>query len=134
MGLFLPQKHTVLASGPCVIRWLLEMLIAVHQLFGDTNVSVTRDIIAIALFSGLRITSANDSKSAHGRILMRGGAGTFSNVEHPILCALLHYTPVDIQPSFRLTDAGNISANWMSRLWGDIPIAGRTFETKEQII
>jgi hypothetical protein len=98
-----------------------------------------RDIIVIAIFFGMRITYTNNEvaensspRSVSGRISMRGRAGTITSAEHPILGAIMHYIPDDIQWRHRLSDTGNIPSIWMSRLWGDIPVAGKTFDDRER--
>ena len=82
----------------------------------------------MAMMTGMRIISVD-----HG-IAMRGRAGIIASAVHTIFGTVMHYTPANVGSDFGLTDMGDISPNWMSRLWDKSPVAERDFDGRERAL
>jgi hypothetical protein len=90
-----------------------------------------RDIIVMALMSGMEITSASfDEKS----VSMQGAAGTLTSSKHAVLGTILHFTPRITYErhvfafGFHMTaERGFISSFWLARTWGVCCVARRYF-------
>ena len=86
----------------------------------------SRDIIVMAMMTGMRIISVENG------IAMRGRAGIITSAVHTTFGTVMHYTPANVASEFGLTGMGDISPNWMSRLWGESPVAERNLDGRER--
>lgn len=80
-----------------------------------------RDIIVLAIMSGMRVTDASFTRKV---LMMQGPPGTISSAAHPILGTIIHFTPRNLSGNHGVTVTGKISSSWVQRLWGDCTVAG----------
>jgi hypothetical protein len=89
-----------------------------------------RDIVAIALMTGM---TCNDASFEKKTLAMEGFAGAITSSWHPILGALIHFTPRNSNrpQGLRIGD-GSVHPNWMVRMWDVIVVAGRQYTPWER--
>lgn len=88
-----------------------------------------RDIIVLAIMSGMRVTDASFSRKV---LMMQGPPGTISSAAHPMLGTIIHFTPRNLSGNHGVTVTGKISRSWVQRLWGDCTVAGTTISPFER--
>jgi hypothetical protein len=88
-----------------------------------------RDVIVMALRSGMRIVMRTDYTSS---LTIQGKTGTITSAQHPILGLILHFTPRGSGDDFGLNIDKKVPRAWMARLWGDCPVADRRYAERER--
>ena len=89
-----------------------------------------RNIVTMALMAGMRCTDASFEKKS---LSMEGAAGTITSSWHPILGAILRFTPKGSNgpEGLRIGNA-SVSPLWMSRTWDVVIVAGRPYPFRER--
>jgi hypothetical protein len=89
-----------------------------------------RDVIAMAFAAG---TEATHATFEYKVISMQGNAGTISSAQHPILGALIHFSPNMSWNGFCPMGAANrIDQRWLSKLDGLVVVAGQYFTSRDR--
>lgn len=89
-----------------------------------------RDIVIIALMTGMRCTNASfEGKS----IAMDGEAGAITSSWHPMLGSIIHFSPRNShRPVGIRLRGGKIDPAWMARTWGVVTVAGRKYDARDR--
>ena len=89
-----------------------------------------RDVVTLALMAGMQCTEASFQQKS---IAMEGSAGTITSSSHPLLGAIIHFSPRNHREAPGLRIGGSINPLWMARLWDVAVVAGRPFDLRERV-
>ena len=89
-----------------------------------------RDVVVTAIMAGMNVTKVSFQAQS---LSMHGNAGTITSSKHPVLGALIHFTPRAPFQSYGLKIGfGIVSAEWVVRMSDILAVAGRQYDLRER--
>lgn len=91
-----------------------------------------RDIVTMALMTGMKCTQASFEEKS---LSMQGLIGSITSSQHPLLGALLHFSPRNLSiEDIQDIPVGNdtVDPSWMARMWDEVVVAGTRYTRDER--